>query len=84
VVKTTGRKSAGTRAPSRQPLADTDQVAEFLGVSAVTLAQWRYRGCGPTFVHAGQFVRYRWADVDKWLEGSAKQRTGDRGVPGAA
>ena len=57
-------------------LADSEEVADFLGVPAKTLAQWRYLGQGPRFHKVGRFVRYRWADVEKWL--AAQSRTGTR------
>ena len=57
-------------------LADPEEVADFLGVPAKTLAQWRYLGHGPRFHKVGRFVRYRWADVEKWL--AAQSRTSTR------
>jgi hypothetical protein len=49
-------------------LATTDEVATFLRKPPRTLEQWRYRGVGPRYVKAGRDVRYRWQDVETWLE----------------
>jgi excisionase family DNA binding protein len=56
-------------APVQQrQLASRDAVAEYLGVPRKTLDQWAYRGTGPRFVRVGKHVRYRWSDVEQWLE----------------
>ena len=52
----------------REPLATTAQVAEYLGRSPQTLRWWRSTGQGPTYSGRYAGVRYRWADVDAWLE----------------
>lgn len=58
------------RAPSvgLDDLLDPDQVADYLGVLTGTLANWRYRGEGPPFVHVGRLVRYRAGDLAAWIE----------------
>ncbi len=43
-------------------------VAAYLGVPTGTLANWRYQGVGPPFVHVGRLVRYRAEDVDTWIQ----------------
>lgn len=56
---------------SNDELLTPERVAEFLGVSVGTLAQWRARGVGPRFVHAGagrSAVRYWRSDVLAHLE----------------
>ncbi|MEU0218940.1 helix-turn-helix domain-containing protein [Streptomyces sp. NPDC006265] len=48
------------------------QVADELGVSTRTLANWRWAGVGPRYTKLGDGrtspVRYRRADVDAWLK----------------
>lgn len=45
------------------------QLAELLGVSEETLAQWRSQRRGPAYVKVeGRLVRYRQADVEVYLE----------------
>ena len=63
--------------PSREPLGPPKDVARHMGVSAKTLAQWRYLGVGPEFVKVGRNVRYRWSDVQAWL--ASQRRSSTRG-----
>ena len=55
----------------RQPLGTPEEVAEHLQKPPRTLEQWRYRGIGPRYVKVGRDVRYRWSDVEKWLDEQA-------------
>lgn len=50
------------------PLASLQEVAAYLGIPVGTLYGWRYKGEGPSGYKVGKHVRYRWADVDRWLE----------------
>lgn len=43
------------------------EVARFLRISVVTLAQWRQVGRGPNWSKVGRWVRYDWADVREWV-----------------
>jgi hypothetical protein len=54
-------------APTR-PLGKPDEVADYLGVPARTLSQWRYLNTGPRWSKVGRHVRYRWADVESWVD----------------
>ena len=64
-----GDMSAGERALERyRPPGTPEEVAEYLGVQVRTLEEWRRRSKGPAFARVGKFVRYRWVDVDRWLE----------------
>jgi len=50
-------------------LLTPEQAAAKLAINPKTLAQWRYRGEGPTFVKLGKrAVRYDIADLDAWIE----------------
>jgi excisionase family DNA binding protein len=51
-----------------RPLASTKEVAAYLGVPVGTLHNWRYHGVGPRAAKVGQQLRYRWEDVEAWLE----------------
>lgn len=42
-------------------------LSELLGVPVATLANWRCSRKGPPFVKVGRHVRYRPADVDRWI-----------------
>ncbi|MFF0245044.1 helix-turn-helix transcriptional regulator [Streptosporangium sandarakinum] len=52
----------------RRALGKPKDVAEYLGVPEKTLTQWRYLRKGPKYAYVGRHVRYRWPDVEKWLD----------------
>ncbi|MGW5687586.1 helix-turn-helix transcriptional regulator [Nonomuraea sp. NPDC003754] len=56
--------------PSRgTPLATEREVATYLSKPPGTLRNWRYRGKGPRWLRLeGGGVRYRWSDVETWLD----------------
>ncbi|PFW99803.1 helix-turn-helix transcriptional regulator [Nocardia farcinica] len=60
----------------QRPLAEPKAIAEFLGTTPQQLAQYRYLGKGPKFVKVGKRVRYRWADVEAWLDENTRASTG--------
>jgi excisionase family DNA binding protein len=47
-------------------------VARYIGIPEQTLYQWRYRRVGPRCMKVGRHLRYRRADVDRWLEDQAR------------
>lgn len=47
------------------------EAAAYLRTSPSTLAKRRLQGNGPCFVRLGRAVRYRQADLDDWMNGSA-------------
>jgi predicted DNA-binding transcriptional regulator AlpA len=51
---------------SHERALTTREVGKILGVSEITLSQWRARGKGPRFFRASRLVRYRLADVVAW------------------
>nr|WP_320780252.1 helix-turn-helix domain-containing protein [Streptomyces sp. CRN 30] len=52
----------------RGTLASPADVAAYLGVPVKTLYQWKYRGTGPKPLKVGRHLRYRWSEVDAWLD----------------
>lgn len=58
--------------------ADTDrlakpaEVADYLGTTPAHLANLRYLGKGPAWVKLGRSVRYRWADVDAFVDANVQ------------
>ena len=52
-------------------LGSTTEIAEYLGVPKATLDKWAHVGTGPRFSRVGRHRRYRWADVEKWLDDNA-------------
>lgn len=51
------------------------EAGRLLGRSVPALAQLRYRGTGPRFIHAGGRIRYRWSDIDAWLQAGERDAT---------
>jgi excisionase family DNA binding protein len=63
----------------RRPLGTTDEVAAYLGVPKQTLYTWKCQSKGPRGIRVGKHVRYRWDDVEAWLD-----QQGDQPRAGAA
>lgn len=59
---------------TRRPLASSAEVSEYLGVPVGTLTRWAYVGTGPRYSRVGRHRRYRWEDVEKWLDDQAGDR----------
>jgi excisionase family DNA binding protein len=49
-------------------LLTVHDLAEYLGVPATTLYQWRYRREGPRGFRVGRHIRYQLCDVTEWVE----------------
>jgi excisionase family DNA binding protein len=60
---------------TRSPLASADEVAKYLGVPVNTIYQWRHKGIGPAGLRVGRYVRFRWEDVEAWVDAQAPGRT---------
>jgi len=59
-------------------LLTRDQAAEFLGVKVQTLAAWACSGrYSLPFVKVGRCVKYRLADLDRFLEERTVTSTGE-------
>jgi predicted DNA-binding transcriptional regulator AlpA len=57
-------------------LATVDEFCEFAGITLGHAAQLRYTDDGPEFVKiTGRQVRYRWSDIEKWVESRIRRRT---------
>lgn len=64
----------------RRRLGTTEQVAEHLGVPVRTLYDWKLRGIGPQAIRVGKYLRYRWEDIERWLD----EQAGANGSPDAS
>jgi predicted DNA-binding transcriptional regulator AlpA len=72
-----------TQTVDTRRLATPAEFCEFAGVTPGHAAQMRYAGTGPKFIKiTGRQVRYRWSDIEKWVESRTRSRTDD--PPGAA
>lgn len=60
------------KAEGRQAMGTAEEVAAYLQVPVSDLYQWRHKGTGPRASKVGRYLRYRWADVEKWLDAQAK------------
>lgn len=66
-----------------QPLITTDRLmtateaGELVAMTTGALAQLRFTGAGPKFVKLGaRSVRYRREDIEEWVTGHVRTRTG--------
>lgn len=55
-------------ARERTRTATAAEVAEYLQVPVSTLHIWRTRKTGPRASRVGRHLRYRWSDVERWLD----------------
>ncbi|MBD0740431.1 helix-turn-helix transcriptional regulator [Streptomyces sp. CBMA29] len=65
------QKARNDVAGVRRALATPVEVSEYLGVPVATLYQWRHRGAGPRVHKLRRHLRYRWAEVEAWVDGQA-------------
>jgi excisionase family DNA binding protein len=49
-------------------LISAQELADYLGVPVATLYQWRCRREGPPGFRVGRHVRYRWSDIEDWID----------------
>jgi len=54
--------------PNHKRLVDVVELASYLGVPVKTLYAWRYKRKGPPALRVGRHLRYRWSDVDRWVD----------------
>lgn len=60
-------------------LTDEATLALRLGVSRATLQSWRYAGRGPSYIKIGRLIRYREADVERFLVENTRRTRDSRG-----
>jgi hypothetical protein len=64
--------------PDADHLGTPTEVARHLGVSVLTLKDWRYRRGGPAYLRVGRtVVRYRWEDVRAWEDTQRREHVPD-------
>lgn len=59
--------------PSPRDLMTIEEVAEYLRVPVASLRYWRSLGRGPKAARVGKHLRYRRAEVDRWLDEQTTQ-----------
>jgi excisionase family DNA binding protein len=57
---------------SLDKLLTVKDLAEYLGVPVATIYAWRYHREGPPGFRVGRHVRYRWTDVEQWINDRIK------------
>ena len=60
-----------------------DELADCWKISAGTLQNWRYLGCGPKFLKLNGGIRYRQEDVEEYERKSLCIATGEKVYRGA-
>jgi excisionase family DNA binding protein len=74
--RTTARAAeAVSDAGDRSPLMSAEELADFLGVPLNTVYVWNHRRQGPRAHKVGRYLRYRWPEVEAWLEAQVVDRT---------
>jgi predicted DNA-binding transcriptional regulator AlpA len=59
-------------------LMDPRAAADFLGVSVLTLADWRVKGKGPVYTRAGgRLIKYRRSSLEAWIESRTQRSTAE-------
>jgi excisionase family DNA binding protein len=66
--------------PSVKTAYTTTEAAEFLGISAKTLANWRWSGSPIPFAKFGRSVRYFAPDLLRYVEASRRVSTSEGGA----
>ena len=56
-----------------EKLMTPQEVAEYLAVPQRNLYRWRAEGTGPRAAKVGKHLRYRRADVERWLDEQASE-----------
>ncbi len=61
-----------------EPKWTSAETAGFLRLSEQTLANWRWRGCGPPYLKINGAVRYDPEAVRAWVASQTQTSTSDR------
>jgi predicted DNA-binding transcriptional regulator AlpA len=56
------------RTPARERLLDINELADWLGFTPKGIRAMRYRGEAPPAVKVGGRIKWRPADVERWLD----------------
>lgn len=64
-----------------KPILTPAEAASYLCLAVGTLANWRWRGEGPTYVRYGHRVRYRLRDLDAWMADQVHDKAPDPPPP---
>ena len=72
---TIGKRPAHTRGMDNKrtprnldPMLTSEELSEYLQVPVKTIYEWRTNKTGPTAYRLGKHTRYRYSDIEEWLE----------------
>jgi len=63
----------------KDPILDTYEAAEVLGLAKHTLDNWRTTGKGPMYIRVGNRIRYRKSSLDEFLSKNRQWSTSESG-----
>ena len=66
-----GHKIKRIDSPDR--LLTVEDLAEYLEVPVATVYAWRYRRQCPPGFRVGWHLRFRWSDIERWIEDRISQ-----------
>ena len=75
-------QEADVRAPAAWRIVAVSNEADTAVNNAVLEAivrKWRLQGRGPKYVKIGRLVRYKWRDVEAWLDSHTIENTAQTG-----
>jgi excisionase family DNA binding protein len=49
-------------------LLTVNELAQYLDIPVATVYAWRHRREGPPGFRVGKYVRYRWNDIQEWIQ----------------
>ena len=49
-------------------LLSVEDLAEYLEVPVATVYGWQHRRQGPPGFRVGRHLRFRWSDVERWID----------------
>ena len=58
-------------------LLTVEDLADYLEVPVATIYAWRYRRRGPPGFRVGRHLRFRWSDVERWINDQFAQSNGN-------
>ncbi|MEL6258617.1 MAG: helix-turn-helix domain-containing protein [Pseudomonadota bacterium] len=58
-------------------LLNENELAQYLNIEAETLKKWRRLGQGPAFTKVGKSVRYRWQEIERYLDAQTVSNTAE-------
>jgi hypothetical protein len=62
--------------PIKNAYLNPIKAADLLGTTPKTLADWRFRKCGPRYVKLGTLVKYIEADLHAYMQANIRETGG--------